>query len=140
MELVSDPAEAAYVGSKTAANAGVRNYVANWDITDIQCKVGLLTLDSSFQNEYASHLLSGKSLPPNFSTWNHSNQATGSDNFSAHISRALTRLKGVLITLLHPNTDGGQYKVCDNVFHPLSFKCYLGSNINDQHDVWIQVG
>ena len=78
-ELVSDPAEAVYVGSKTAANAGVYNYVANWDITDIQCKVDLLTLDSSLQNEYASHLLSGKSLPLNFSTWNHSNQTTGND-------------------------------------------------------------
>ena len=141
LELVSDPAEAVYVGSKTAANAGIYNYVANWDITDIQCKVDLLTLDSSLQNEYASHLLSGKSLPLNFSSWNHSNQATGNDkNFSAHINRSLTRLKGVFITLLHPSTDGGQYKVCNNFFHPLSLKAYLGSNINDQHDVWLQVG
>ena len=129
------------MGSKTAANAGVYNYVANWDITDTQCKVDLLTLDSSLQNEYASHLLSGKPLPLNFSTWNHSNQSTRNDkNFSAHINRALTRLKGVFITLLHPNTDGGQYKVCNNFFHPLPLRGYLGSNINDQHDVWTQVG
>ena len=140
LELVSDPAEAVYVGSKTAANAGVYNYVANWDINDIQCKVDLLTLDPSRQNEYASHLLSGKPLPLNFSTWNHSNQSTGNDNFSAHVNRALTRLKGVFITLLHPNADGGQFKVCYNFFHPLSLKGYLGSNINGQHDVWIQVG
>ena len=130
-----------YVGSKTAANAGVYNYVANWGINDIQCKVDLLTLGSSLQKEYASHLLSGKPLPLNLPTWNHSNQATGNHkNFSAHINRALTRLKGVFITLLHPSTDGGQFKVCNNFFHPLSLKGYLGSNINDQHDVWIQVG
>ena len=69
----------------------LRNYEANWDITDIQVKADLLTLDNSLDNEYASHLLSGKTLPINFSTWNHTSQATGNDkNFSAHITRALT--------------------------------------------------
>ena len=52
---------------------------ANWDISDIQCKCDLLELDSSLSNEYASHLLSGKSLPINFNTWNHTNQSTGLD-------------------------------------------------------------
>ena len=33
---------------------------ANWDICDIQCKCDLLELGSSLQDEYASHLLSGK--------------------------------------------------------------------------------
>ena len=68
----------------------------NWDISDIQCKCDLLELDSSLSNEYASHLLSGKSLPINFNTWNHTNQSTGNDNnFSAHISRAVTRLTSI---------------------------------------------
>ena len=52
---------------------------ANWDISDIQCKCDLLTLDNALDNEYASHFLSGKSLPINFSTWNHTNQSTGND-------------------------------------------------------------
>ena len=68
-----------------------------WDTTDIQCKCDLLTLDNSLDNEYASHLLSGKSHPINFSTWNHTNQATNGDkDLPAHISRALTRLECVL--------------------------------------------
>ena len=69
---------------------------ANWDISDIQCKCDLLTLGNSLDNEYASHLLAGKNLPINFNTWNHTNQSTGLDkDFSAHITRAMTRLKSI---------------------------------------------
>ena len=73
------------------------------NISDIQCKCDVLTLD----NEYASHLLSGITLPINFATWSHTNQPTGADtNFSANIHRALSRLKSVFVTL---NTaDSGQ--------------------------------
>ena len=54
-------------------------YSANWDVTDIQVKCDLLTLDNSHDNEYASHLPSGEKLPINFSTWNHTSQSTGGD-------------------------------------------------------------
>ena len=75
----------------------------NCDIIDIQCKCDLLELESSFSNEYASHLLSGKSLPINFNTWNHTNQSIGlGKNFSAHITRAVTRLKNIFVTLHKP--------------------------------------
>ena len=74
----------------------------NWSLSDIQCKMDLLTLDSSLQNEYAAHLLSGKTLPFNFSSYYHSSQSTNRDKyFSAHIHRALTRLKAVYITLFN---------------------------------------
>ena len=39
------------------------NGFALWNISDIQCKCDLLTLDNTLDNEYASHLLAGKSLP-----------------------------------------------------------------------------
>ena len=69
---------------------------SNLDISDIQCKCDLLILDNSLDNEYASHLLSGRSLPINYNTWNHTNQSTGNDkNSSAHITRAVTRLKNI---------------------------------------------
>ena len=73
---------------------------ALWNISDIQCKCDLLTLDNTLDNEYASHLLSGKSLPINFATWSHTNQSTGNDNnFSANIHRAPSRLKSICATL-----------------------------------------
>ena len=52
---------------------------ANLDINSIQCKCDLLTLDNSMDNGYASHFLSGKSLPINFSTWNHTAKSPGLD-------------------------------------------------------------
>ena len=91
LELVNQQADAV----TTEAAEGFTNGV-NWNISDIQCKCDILELDSSLQNEYASHLLSGKSLPINFNTWNHTNQSTGlGKDLSAHITRAVTRLKSI---------------------------------------------
>ena len=50
-----------------------------WNISDFQCKCDLLTLGNILDNENASRLLSGKSLPTNFATWSHTNQSTGND-------------------------------------------------------------
>ena len=38
------------------------NDSALWNISNIQCKSDLITLDNTLDNEYASHLLSGKTL------------------------------------------------------------------------------
>ena len=95
-------------------------HTANWDMTDVQVQCDLLTLDNSSENEYASHLLSGKSLPINFSTWNHTNQSTGNykkKTISANIDRALTRLKSVFISF--HNTDTAWYKQANNFSHPI---------------------
>ena len=71
-----------------------------WNSSDVQVECDILTLDNSLDNEYASHLLSGTSLPINFAAWGHANQSTGNDKIlSANIHRALSRLKSVFITL-----------------------------------------
>ena len=147
LELVSDAVDSVFVGRHGHDNT----CDANWDISDIQCKMDLLTLDSSLQNEYASHLLSRKTLPINFSSYNHSNQSTnGDNNFSANIHRALTRLKSVFLTLFKEGggIDGvgpaevlkpGARKISNDFFHPSS--CWADENIeNGQHQVWIQCG
>ena len=98
LELTNSGADAVHVGSYNG-----ETHTANWDIIDAQVKCDFLILDNSLENEYASHLLSGKTLPINFSTWNHTNQSTGNDNnFSANINRALTRLKSVLSLCIAP--------------------------------------
>ena len=138
LELVNNPSDAVYIAVATADLP--LNFTSDWDITDIQCKCDSLHLDSSLENEYASHLLSGKTLPINFSTWNHTNQATNVDkDFSAHISRALIRLKSVCITL--HKSDSAWYKECNNFYHPMgahtTYETYIGSQ---EHQVWIQIG
>ena len=97
LELVNNMLDA--VVMRNAYSSGL------WNISDIQCKCDLLTLDNSLDSEYASHLLSGKSLPINFATWSHTNQSTGSDkSFSANIHRALSRLKSIFVSLNHTDT------------------------------------
>ena len=135
LELVNNGSDSVFIGA-----IGAIQCIANWEITDAQCKCDLLTLDSSLENEYASHLLSGKTLPINFSSWNHTNQSTNQNkDFNIHVSRALTRLKSVCITL-HRN-DEDWYKVCNNFYHP------MGAHTGNQkywhaaeHQVWVQVG
>ena len=72
--LVSNSADCMLVGPNKNVNCK-----GNWSLSDIQCKMDLLTLDSSLLNEYGAHLLSGKTLPGNFSSYNHSSQATNRD-------------------------------------------------------------
>ena len=112
---------------------------ALWNISDIQRKCDLLTLDNTLDNKYASHLLSGKSLPINFATWSHTNQSTGADkNLSANIHRALSRLKSVFVT---PNTaDSGRYKEANNFFHPIAVELNDGYDVHDEHSFQIQIG
>ena len=116
-----------------------KKYVTNLDLSDIQCKCDLLTLDPSLGNAYASHLLSGKPLPINFSTWNQTNQSTGGDkNFSTHTNRSLTRLKSVFITL--GQTETARHKEVNNYYHPMSAGANDGYFLEDGHQVWLQIG
>ena len=132
LELVNQQADAV----TTEPTEGFSNGV-NLDISDIQCKCDLLELDSSLSNEYAVHLLSGKSLPINFNTWNHTNQSTGLDkNFSAHITRAVTRLKSIFITLHKP--DNVTYKQVSDFYHPCSGNGQL--TLANEHSYQVQIG
>ena len=140
LELVNNSADAVFVGAQDSATM-----TANWSISEIQCKVDLLTLDSSLQNEYASHLLGGKSLPINFSTFNHSNQSTGNDkDFNTNIHRSLTRLKAVFVTLFKNGAMGtmpeGHRKICNDFYHPCSGMLGTEDLETGNHQFWIQLG
>ena len=136
LELVNQQGDACIDGSY-----GTWAHGTNWSISDIQCKCDLLELDSSLSNEFTSHLLQGKSLPINLSTWNHTNQSTGSDkDFSTHINRALTRLKSVFITL--KNDDTQLYKQCNDFYHPVANNDAGGHILYSygEHQYQVQIG
>ena len=131
LELVNSQADAVSLEVAEGFSNG-----SNWDISDIQCKCDLLILDNSLDNEYAS-LLPRKSLPINFYTWNHTNQSTGNDkNFSAHITRAVTRLKSIFITLHKP--DGVAYKQANDIYHPCTTTGSL--TLSNEHSYQVQIG
>jgi hypothetical protein len=66
----------------------------------VQVKVDVCTLDNALDNSYAQHLLSGKSLPISYNTFVSQFQAANTtDKNLINVSRALTRLKSVFVTL-----------------------------------------
>ena len=76
------------------------NCSTNWSINNVQVKVDVCTLDNALDNSYAQHLLSGKSLPISYNTFVSQMQTiVGQDAPLINVSRALTRLKSVFITL-----------------------------------------
>ena len=81
----------------------------------------MCTLDNALDSSYAQQLLSGKALPINYNTWVSQFQTiAGADNLIA-VTRALTRLKSVFVTLDKARTgDRDVYwlKPWDDYFSP----------------------
>ena len=104
----------------------------DWQIENVQLKCDIVTLDNSLQNNYDSHLLSGKSLPINFNTYITQSQAITGQDVSVNVSRAISRLKSIFVSFYKTQTkDSGGTIVPDaisdvthkewlNFFHPMT--------------------
>ena len=90
-------------------------------LSDVQLKADLMTLGNSLDNEYASHVLEGKTLPIHFSTFRTASQVITNISTTVNVSRALTRLKGVYVSL---SVDGGGLKEVNTFFHPMGATDY----------------
>ena len=112
--------------------------MVNWDISDSQCKCDLLELDSSLQDEYVSHLFSGKSLLINFNTWNHTDQSTGNEKklLGSYHSCCHSNFKSIFMTLHKP--DGVAYKQVNDFCHPCSSNGAL--TLANEHSYQVQIG
>jgi hypothetical protein len=127
LELVSDataPIVSTYgIGAK---DFKAENTSTKWSINNVQVKCDLCTLDNALDNSYAQHLLSGKSLPISFNTFVSQMQTISGPDVSINVSRALTRLKSVFVTLEKGySTDGRDAfalrKAWKDFFSPMSF-------------------
>ena len=74
-------------------------YSTDWQIENPCVKVDICVLDNALNNEYAALLLSGKALPINYSSYVSQQQSISGQNPSINITRALSRLKSVFVTL-----------------------------------------
>ena len=107
LELVNAPGDAQF--GSTA-----------WNITDVQLKCDLCTLDNELENSYAKHLLSGQALPINYGTYISQSQVVTDMQFGVNVSRAVTRLKSIFMTFLGPNTSDAKIKEFNNLWHPMA--------------------
>ena len=102
-------------GATTWLTAAVSD---EWQIENVQVKVDVCTLDNALDNSYAQHLLSGKSLPISYNTFVSQLQSTTStDKNLINVSRALTRLKSVFVTLHKAEAATAVTRKCWNNFH-----------------------
>ena len=99
------------------------NTSTSWQIRNVEAKCDLVTLDNALDNSYAQHLLSGLSLPISYQTF--VSQMQTIENIqkpNVNISRALTRLKSVFVTLVknqEGNLSPGR-KEWNTFFSPMS--------------------
>jgi hypothetical protein len=119
------------------------NTSTDWQIENVQVKVDMCTLDNALDNSYAQHLLSGKSLPISYNTFVSQLQATpAGDKVLLNVSRALTRLKSVFVTLQKDSTNTFCRKFWNNFFSPMQPDCetVLSHNKEGEFEFQLQIG
>ena len=148
LELVHDNTEpivsATTVGQDNfdVSNAATGNTSLLWQIQNVQVKCDVVTLDNQLDNSYAEHLLSGKPLPINYQTYVSQKQSilsgnNGSQKVRLNVTRALTRLKNVFITLDQPATGQNyapKFKEWNSFYSPM--EDYTGA----QRNSWAAAG
>jgi len=114
-----------------------------WSISDVQCKCDLVTLDNGLENSYSEHVLSGKALPINYSTYISQSQVVTDSTFNINVSRAVTRLKSIFMSMegAHGPTAGRGtvLKSFNNFWHPM--KILSGTyDSTKELDIQVQIG
>lgn len=121
------------------------NISQTWQIQNVMLKADVVTLDNSLDNEYAQHLLEGKTLPISYNTYVSQllSLQTSSGNFTANITRSFTRLKSVFATFYQSTqlalggAHGADFRKDWNTFyHPL---IQDGKQYNPQNELELQI-
>ena len=152
LELVNDNTEpiASFLTGNNNNAFDENNTSLLWSLQNVQVKVDVVTLDNQLDNSYAEHLLSGKALPINYQTYVSQMQsilsgANGQQKVRLNITRALTRLKNVFVTLDKAYADATiRYKPWNSFYSPMEYHTGDALNVYDSSgeiaDFQIQVG
>jgi hypothetical protein len=142
-EVVNDAKEAivGVANSFTSSNTSTA-----WQIQDVRIVCDLVTLDSALQNSYAEHVLSGKALPINYSSYISQFQTLTSTDFAVSVTRAVSRLKSVFINFNGVNDDATDkrmfHKSFNNFVGPMKGDDYVGGEYDYNKELqWqLQIG
>ena len=105
-EIVSGSADAVVTPIASGSAFTPSNTSTSWQIQDVRIVADVVTLDNGLQNSYAEHVLSGKSLPINYSTYITILQSCVFPSINVSVTRAVCKLKTVFF-----NFDGGHSNV-----------------------------
>ena len=114
------------------------NQSVSFVIQDVQLKCDLVDLDNTLDNEYTQYLMTGKSLPIHYTAITHSSQIFTNIKNDVHVSRSLTRLKSVFITMFaKPDTRVPGKDVCNDFWHPMDGGSY---DFDKELEIQVQIG
>ena len=127
----------------------VANCSNEWSLQNCKVICDICVLDNALNNEYTNHLLSGKALPINYSTYiSQENSILGAGkNLSTQIIRAVSRLQRIFVSFYNSNGAGPYNKPSITFFHPnaevsattydpdreVQFQLQLGSSLYPQY-------
>ena len=95
----------------------VANTSNSWQIQNCCIKADICTLDNSLNNTYIEHLLSGKSLPIQYSTYISQQSSIVGKNFAVQVIRAVSRLQRAFITFYADRTLAEPFRKPSITFH-----------------------
>ena len=140
LELVND-ANDVVVTPAVNSEFTTGNTTNDWQLENVQLKCDICNLDNSLQNNYDSHLLSGKSLPINFNTYITQSQAITGQDVGVSLNRAITRLKSIFVTFYQTNdTEKPTHKEFCDFNHPMDNATGLLYDKGYELEYQIQVG
>ena len=89
-------------------------------LQDVQLKCDLVDVDDTLDNEYTHFLVDGSILPIHFTGLTSGSQIITNYTTDLHVSRSLTRLKSVFVTLMRtPTTRVRSESEANLFFHPM---------------------
>ena len=140
LELVNDANDAIVTPDVNSVFTSF-NTTSDWQLENVQLKCDICNLDNSLQNNYDSHLLSGKSLPINFNTYITQSQAITGQDVGVSLNRAITRLKSIFVTFYQTNdTEKPTHKEFCDFNHPMDNATGLLYDKGYELEYQIQVG
>ena len=140
LELVND-ANDVVVTPAVNSEFTTGNTTNDWQLENVQLKCDICNLDNSLQNNYDSHLLSGKSLPINFNTYITQSQAITGQDVGVSLNRAITRLKSIFVTFYQStDTEKPTHKEFCDFNHPMDNATGLLYDKGYELEYQIQVG
>ena len=132
-------------------NAGFTalNTSTTWQVVNVQAKCDLVTLDSGLNKSHIKLLEEGKKLTLNYNTFiSHYQTITNQTDFSINITRSLTRLKSVFVSLWKdyaaaPRTTIVGSKNWNDFFSPAAYETNGGVNtfnLDGEFEFHMQIG
>lgn len=127
-------------------------YLSNkWQIENPQIKCDICRMDNQLENEFAQKFNSGQSIAVNYSTYVVQQQSLAGQSPTLNITRALSKLKSVFLTLTGKTADGadaafdtlGYYenaflKSWNDFYHPMAWD--NNYTANGELEVSLQIG